>query len=477
MKIDYSKVGFKAGLEIHQQLDCGKLFSRTPSLLRSEKPDYEITRKLHAIAGELGEVDEAVKHEASLKKEFVYQGYQDSISLVELDEAPPEMIDQEALKIGLEIALLLNCEIVPVSQIMRKTVIDGSNTGGFQRTVLFGRNGFVETSEGNVRIESVALEEDSCRIVEKNEKKAVYRLDRLGIPLIEIATAPDLKNAEHIKETALILGEILRACKVKRGIGTIRQDLNVSISKHPRVEIKGFQDPKIMVKTVEFEVERQMNEKNGKSEVRKTKPDGKTEFMRPMPGSARMYPETDLPLLEISREKINSIKRALPKLKKDIKEDLKQKGLGEEMIKLILKKNKIDDFKVLVSLTKDADLVAKMLVLWPKEIAKKLALDIGKVEEILHLDIFEKILEELEKGNINGGDLKEVLIRVVKGEGVENAVKIEKKDLNEVEEFVRKIVKENPGLRENAYMGMVMKEFKGEVSGKEVMEVIKKVLK
>src|SRR3989338_5390156 len=129
--MDYEKVGFKSGLEIHQQLETGKLFSRTQSYLRQDKPDYEISRRLHRVAGESGEVDSAVEYEASLDKEFVYQGYNDSISLVELDEEPPEMIDKNALDIVLQIALLLNCEILPISQIMRKTVIDGSNTGGF----------------------------------------------------------------------------------------------------------------------------------------------------------------------------------------------------------------------------------------------------------------------------------------------------------------------------------------------------------
>jgi Glu-tRNA(Gln) amidotransferase subunit E-like FAD-binding protein len=477
MEIDYKKIKFKSGLEIHQQLNTGKLFSRTPSLLRSDKPDFLIQRKLHAIAGETGEVDEAVKHEAFLDKDFFYQGYYDSISLVELDEAPPELIDEEALKIGVQIALLLNCEIIPVSQIMRKTVIDGSNTGGFQRTVLFAKNGWIETSQGRVGIESVALEEDSCRIVSREKNKVIYNLDRLGIPLVEVATCPDLKNADHVKESALILGDILRACNVRRGIGTIRQDVNISVKGHPRVEIKGFQDPKIMIKTVELEIERQLNEKNGKGEVRKTNPDGTTEFMRPMPGSARMYPETDLPLLEIPRSLINEVKEKLPKLKRDIKEELRQQGLSEEMIKLVFKEDVLEDFKSLIHLSKDADLIVKMLVLWPKDFAKKLAVDLDLVKERLHLDILEQVLEKINSKEISKNDLQEILINVASGKSFKDVIKIEKVELDEVEQRLRKLIKENPGLRENAYVGMLMKEFKGKVSGKDIMDLIKKVLK
>ena len=287
------EIKIKAGLEIHQQLDTGKLFCHCPSVLRNDEADFEIKRKLHAIAGELGEVDEAVKHEASLDREFIYQGYSGTNCLVELDEEPPEMINQEALNIGLQISLLLNCEILPVTQIMRKTVIDGSNTGGFQRTVLIAQNGFIETLKGKVRIATLALEEDAARIISREKDKTIYRLDRLGIPLIEIATEADINSGEQAKEVALALGDILRACNVKRGIGTIRQDVNVSVNNHKRVEIKGFQDVKMFLPTIEKEISRQLKEIKEKKligEVRKANSDGTTEFLRPMPGAARMYP-------------------------------------------------------------------------------------------------------------------------------------------------------------------------------------------
>src|SRR3989338_1057402 len=246
----------KSGLEIHQQLDTGKLFCRCPSILRNDTPLKEIKRKMHAVAGESGEIDAAAKHEVSQDKEFIYQFY-DTNCLVELDEAPPMEISQEALQVALHIALLLNCEILPITQIMRKTVIDGSNTSGFQRTVLIGRNGFVETKAGKVRIATIFLEEDASRIVEKKENTSIFRLDRLGIPLVEIATEPDIKTAEQAKEVALFIGDVLRSCKVKRGIGTIRQDINVSIPGHPRIEIKGFQDAKMFVPVIENEIKRQ----------------------------------------------------------------------------------------------------------------------------------------------------------------------------------------------------------------------------
>ncbi|MFA5724572.1 MAG: Glu-tRNA(Gln) amidotransferase subunit GatE, partial [Candidatus Pacearchaeota archaeon] len=252
----------KSGIEIHQQLDTNKLFCNCPSILRSDDPKLKVKRKLHAVAGESGEVDAAAKYEVSRDREFVYHAY-DTTCLVELDEEPPHQINKEALKIAMQIALLLNCEILPIAQIMRKTVVNGSNTSGFQRTVLIAKDGYVDTKYGRVRIEGINLEEDAARPANNKDDDSDevqgtnFKLDRLGIPLVEIGTAPDIKSANQAKEVALFLGDVLRSCKVKRGIGTIRQDVNISIAGHPRVEIKGFQDVKMFIPVIENEIKRQ----------------------------------------------------------------------------------------------------------------------------------------------------------------------------------------------------------------------------
>ena len=476
-EINYAELGFRCGLEVHQQLDTKKLFCNCSSVLRKDEPDYEVLRKLHVVAGETGDIDKAVEYQTSLKKEFVYQGYKDNVCLIELDEEPPHEINQDALSVAVQIALLLNCKIIPITQIMRKTVVDGSNTGGFQRTVLIAEDGFVDTSKGRVGINSICLEEDSARVISREEGKDVYRLDRLGIPLIEITTDADIKSPEQAKEAALKIGEVLRACKVKRGIGTIRQDVNVSISEHPRIEIKGMQDMKIFTKAIENEIKRQKNNleksKDIKAEVRNVLPNSETEFLRPMPGAARMYPETDLPLLRISRDFINNIKKELPKLKQELEGELRKKGLSEEMIKLLLKQRKIDEFKGLLEFSGKPQLIAKMILIFPKEIASKLKKSVENVEDILS-DFYPDILKALEKGKISESDIKEIMLKIASGEKFEDAVKTEKADLNEIEERVIKIIKEKPGLNANAYMGLVMKEFKGKISGKEAMEIIRK---
>ncbi len=475
-ELDYEGIGLKSGLEIHQQLNTRKLFCNCPSVLRNDEPDFEVKRKLHVVAGEGGEIDVAAKHEASLDRTFKYQGY-DSVCLVELDEEPPHLINEDALKIALQIAIFLNCKILPVTQVMRKTVIDGSNTSGFQRTVLIAENGYVETNFGKVRIQSVCLEEDSARIVDR--EKGVFRLDRLGIPLVEIATEPDIKNPKQAQEVALQIGEILRSCNVKRGIGTIRQDVNLSVREGKRIELKGFQDIKNIEKAMETEIKRQLklvDKKESKAEVRRVLSNGKSRFLRPMPGAARMYPETDLPLLKISRKMIDSAKKNLPKLKRDIKEELEAEGLNKEMVKLILKESMLEEYKELLQIVKQPNLTAKTLVLYPKEIASKENMSIKKINKVLNVEVLGGVLEKVKKRELAENQIKHVLNKIAKGESYEEAISVDKKALHEVEEKIRNIIKEKPGLSENAYMGLVMKQFKGKVNPKEVMEIVKKSL-
>ena len=472
----------KCGLEIHQQLDTKKLFCNCPSILRQEDPDYTFERKLHVVAGETGSIDLAAEYEAEKSKSFIYQGYNDNCCLVEMDEEPPHQLNQEALNIAIQVSLLLNAEILSHTQIMRKTVIDGSNTSGFQRTLLLARNGYVETEEGKVRVDTVALEEDAARIVKQDKEKTIYRLDRLGIPLIEIATSPDIKSPKQAREVALKLGEILRACKVKRGIGTIRQDVNLSVKliengkelQGERTELKGVQEPDLIEKTLEKEIEREVKlirQGASKPEVRKALEDGSSKYLRPLPGADRMYPETDLPLLHISRDTINEAKKNLPKLRSEIKEELKNKGLSQEMIVLILQENKLSDLKELLEVYNNPDLIAKMLILWPKEIEIKEKTKSDK----LTLDVLETILQAVTEKKISEADIKEIMTEIVKGKPLQDALKREK--VENIDEEILKIIKERPGLNPNAYMGLVMAKFKGKISGKEAMESINRVMK
>lgn len=255
------KEGFKCGLEIHQQLDVNKLFCSCSSAFEEKNLKEETLRKLRAVAGEVGEVDRAAQFEFFRNREFIYHSYENEACLIELDEQPPNSINKEALRIALQTALILKMSIPPELYIMRKTVTDGSAVSGFQRTVLVAlgnKNSVLKTSKGDVHIINLSLEEDASKIEKKEGNKVYYSLSRLGIPLLEIGTAAEIRDGEHAKEVALLIGNLLRAFKeTKRGIGTIRQDVNVSIKGGARIEVKGWQELNTLPKLIENEVSRQ----------------------------------------------------------------------------------------------------------------------------------------------------------------------------------------------------------------------------
>ena len=259
-KFDYKELGLMMGLEIHQQLDSKtKLFCRCPNSLTDKEPERKIYRRLRPTQSELGEIDRAAYEESQRNLQFVYEAYNHHTCLVEADEEPPAKLNQEAVDISIILASLMNMTVVDEFHTMRKQVIDGSNTSGFQRTGILATDGYVETEFGNVTIETLGLEEDAARRIGEEEGKIVFRLDRLGIPLAEITTSPDMHHPEQVQQVAYQLGQILRSTKVKRGLGTIRQDLNISIREGARIEVKGVQDLDLMPTIVENEVQRQLN--------------------------------------------------------------------------------------------------------------------------------------------------------------------------------------------------------------------------
>lgn len=261
----------RVGLEIHQMLDTKeKLFCSCPTSLRRDPPHFTFKRWLRLARSELGELDPAAAFEYSKGSSFVYESYVDSKCLVEMDEEPPHQLNREALEIALVVCLALNCKAVDEVHVMRKIVIDGSNTTGFQRTALIGFDGYVEVEGRRVPISTVCLEEDACRKVGESGREVVYRLDRLGIPLVEISTAPVISSPEEAGAVALRIGQMLRMTgRVKRGLGTIRQDLNVSVEGGARVEVKGVQELELIPRVVELEVLRQRRLLEIRDELRK----------------------------------------------------------------------------------------------------------------------------------------------------------------------------------------------------------------
>ncbi|MEN2975167.1 MAG: Glu-tRNA(Gln) amidotransferase subunit GatE [Candidatus Caldarchaeales archaeon] len=271
MGIDYRKIGLRVGLEIHRQLDTEhKLFCRCPTESRELGREIIFTRWLREAQSELGEVDPAAVFEARKKRKIVYHSDENSTCLVEMDEEPPHDLNREAVEIALTAAVLMNSKPVDEIHVMRKIVIDGSNTTGFQRTCIIAIGGWVEIAGKKIPIQTICLEEDAARIIEHKKGEVHYDLRRLGVPLIEVSTAPVIEAPNEAYEAAKSIGRLLRATgKVKRGIGTVRQDLNISIEGGALIEIKGVQELELIPRVVELEVARQLHLLKIKEELSK----------------------------------------------------------------------------------------------------------------------------------------------------------------------------------------------------------------
>jgi glutamyl-tRNA(Gln) amidotransferase subunit E len=258
-EIQIDKIGLLVGLEIHQQLATGsKLFCRCKPI-ESDAYPINFTRKLRITSSELGEFDPSALFELSKEKTISYFGNLESSCLVEQDDEPPHDLDPIAKETVLIISSALKSIIFDEIYVMRKLVIDGSNTSGFQRTMLVSSGGSLEVNGKKIGVQSICLEEDAAKLLKDLGDTREYSLDRLGVPLVEIALDPVSGTPEEIKNIALTLGRMLRATKrVGRGLGSIRQDVNVSIEGGGAViEVKGVQKLDQLEKVIEYEAKRQ----------------------------------------------------------------------------------------------------------------------------------------------------------------------------------------------------------------------------
>ncbi len=631
METDYSKIGLKVGLEIHQQLNTKtKLFCSCPPKLFTEEPEIKFLRRLRPTQSELGQVDPAAFFEFQKGTKIRYQANRATSCLVEMDEEPPHPLNKEAIEILLTTALMMNAEPVDEVHVMRKTVIDGSNTTGFQRTCVIAVDGWIKVGEKVVPIQHASLEEDAARKIGKEEKTNIicYRIDRLGIPLIEVATAPVIYSPAEAQEVAFAIGQILRDTgKVRRGLGTIRQDLNVSIPNGALVEIKGVQELELISRVVEYEVQRQLNllkiskklQKKGvkgeslkenffdvtdifkntkckiilkaikkgqrvkavklrgfggllkqelmpnfrlgtemadharfwgriggifhtdempaygvtpneiralknatgateedavvfvadvtenmedglkavveraqeategvPSETRAANPDATTRYMRPRPGAARMYPETDIPPSLITKTLIENIRSNLPeRAEKKFKRLKNEYSLNDKLAKQIINSESGELFE---AIAKESNVSATTVAVFLTETLTSMRRDGVSLEKVTNDQIME-VFKGIGSGEIAKEALSDVFIWLSKNEGknLQNAIialKLKMLSRRELITLIDGVISENRKLvdddRKRALrilMGLVMKEVRGKANPSVVKELLRGRLK
>ncbi|MBN2252168.1 MAG: Glu-tRNA(Gln) amidotransferase subunit GatE [Kosmotogaceae bacterium] len=484
---DYKKLKLKAGIEIHQQLGTNhKLFCKCSADMQNKEVYKEIIRRQHPVASEMGEVDAAVLFEALKERSFKYQITPDEVCLVELDEEPPHDINPNALRIATEIALFLNCDIPNEVHVMRKTITDGSNTGAFQRTMIVGLNGWLKYGNKKIGITQVALEEDSASIVDQQEEKSIYRLNRLGIPLVEITTdVIEELTPEQVQEVAYLIGIICRSTgKVKHGIGSIRQDVNVSIKGGDRVEIKGVQELGLLSKVIKKEVHRQLEVINSgkkvENETRSSNPDGSTKYNRPLPGSARMYPETDVVPISVEDKWIKQVKKSLPEpWTNKLTRFKKDHGLSNDLAIQIIGSDYLELFEKVISTHPklNAVVVSNVFTSIMKDLRRK-GIDTEGIREKHFLSVFDA----LDKERIVKEAIPQLLTHFASNPEDPLTESIKKLNLtmlskDELKSMITELIADSPDTNKDKIYGIAMSRARGRSDPKEVMDVVDQLMK
>jgi glutamyl-tRNA(Gln) amidotransferase subunit E len=238
---DYARVGFMSGLEVHQQLLTDqKLFCRCPAGKYQKSYNAEILRHMRPTLSELGEYDGTALMEFKTKKDIIYRIHYDTVCTYEMDDTPPFQINEQALDIAIEIGMLLDAYIVDELHIARKQYLDGSIPTGFQRTAITSVGGRIPYKDRYINMIQMSIEEDSCRETSDVGHRRVYLTDRLGMPLIEVVTYPEMKTPTEVAEVNQIIRRLVRSTgRVRTGVGAGREDVNVSVTGGTRIEIKG----------------------------------------------------------------------------------------------------------------------------------------------------------------------------------------------------------------------------------------------
>ncbi len=622
MTFTINDIGVKVGLEIHQQLATGKKLFCNCRPAENEEYDISFHRRLRITKSELGEYDPAALFESSRSRRITYYANSQSSCLVEYDEEPPHELDSDAKEISLMISATLHSKIFDEIYPMRKTVVDGSNTSGFQRTMLISQGGYYDVGDVRIGIQSICLEEDAAKNLGERDESREFGLGRLGIPLVEIATEPFDANMDTIKDIALGLGRILRSTKkVRRGLGSIRQDVNVSIRDGKVViEVKGVQQLDQLRRVIEYEAKRQdgllqisdrlrqiewtapsaiditetlldckskivqkaldnkqrivgisfknmskifgfephANIRLGReiaelvrvfgiggifhsdelpnygitqSDLDKVKDileiqdadgflilatpeqkmqilvqqiirridyirlhgipadtrmatlDGETRFLRPRPGSARMYPETDVPPWTISDEDREMATRSIPKSwDESIKDIQTRHGLNLQLASQIFDSRYIELFDTIIQKTKiSPTFVASILCSTITNLERE-----GLDSSLLTDTEIVKAFEFLELGTIAKESI-DIIFRDImsnKSDSIESAIKnttLETISENEIEQIIADIVDNNEQLVQKMQgramgplMGIVMKQLRGKASGQTINEILQK---
>jgi len=386
------------------------------------------------------------------------------------------VINQKAVEYTVMTALALNCEIPEFSKFDRKNYPYPDLVKGYQISqydMPLSRNGWIEVEVDDrvhrVGIIRVHLEEDTAKLLhvtdENGQSYSLVDVNRSGVPLMEIVSAPDIRSPQEARLYLIKLRAILQALGVSTGNmeeGSFRCDANVSIRPKgsnelgTKTEVKNMNSFRSVQRALEYEIKRQAAAlERGERIIQETRgwveDRGVTVSQRSKEYAHdyRYFPEPDLPPLVLSREWVGDVRARLPELPDAMRDRfVSQYGLGRESAALLTNSRATAQFfEKTVSLYPQSRTVANWM---QTELFRLLKDGEGDVSGTrLTPEMLAEMLTMIDKGTISSRIAKEVFEEMF-NTGVSAAEIVKEKGLSQIsdtahlEVVVEDVIKNNP---------------------------------
>jgi len=423
-------------------------------------------------------------------------------------------LNEEVLNYAIKAALALNCEVNKESQFDRKNYFYPDSPKNYQITQYFkpyAENGtlHIRTNSGKetkVGIERIQIEEDTAKSIH-TASESLLNYNRASVPLIEIISKPEIKNAEEAYAYLNTLKERLKYTKVSdvsMELGSLRCDANVSVRKKgdsvlgTRTETKNLNSFKAVVRAIEYETNRQIEViENGGRVVQETRLwDEEQGVTRPMRSKEeamdyRYFPEPDLPKIIISNDRLEKVKKEMPEFAdKKTKRFIEEYKLNEkEAITLATEPELAEYYEEIVKKSDEPKLSANWMLTEILRVLKEK--NIGIEQFSVSSENIAKLIKLIKSNVISSKIAKEVFeILQVENKDPEIIVKekglIQITDNSEIEKIVEQVLEENQQSVEdykagksNALkylVGQAMKLSRGKANPQMINELILKKL-
>lgn len=425
------------------------------------------------------------------------------------------VLNKKVVEYAVAVGLATNCSITSYSKFDRKNYFYPDNPQNYQISQLYYpicRNGYVEieTESGKklIRIHEIHMEEDAGKLIhDDNEDVSVVDYNRSGVPLIEIVSEPDMRNADEViayLETLRQTIQYLGASDCKLNEGSMRADVNISVKETgskefgTRTEMKNLNSFRAIARAIEGESARQISLiENGEKVIQETRrwDDNKesSHAMRSKEDSNdyRYFPEPDLVPVIVSDEWINEIREKQPELRPQKLERYKKEyDIPEYDAKIITEsKHMADIFEATTKICNKPKKVSNWLMVETMRLCKEMAIDLEDVN--FSPANLAKLIDLTETGTINSTVAKDVFKEIFTNDiDPEKYVKekglMTVNDVDELRKTIEEVIKENPQAVADyrngkekaiaALVGQTMRATKGKANPELVNKILRELL-